>query len=270
MELIELLNQAKAKGQDYALVTLIAHGGSSPRHEGAKMIVFADGSILGTVGGGPLEAEVILSAQEAVTQGRARKIKLETGKLGMYCGGWAEFFIDVAPRAAELLLLGGGHVAGALARVAEAIRFPYRVVDDRAEWATAERFPGARERVCAPYRAALGQIEVTPETYICILTRCHAFDFTALAVSLATKARYIGLIGSDIKTMKIFRRLERLGYKPREDARVHAPIGLVVGDHTPEEIAISIMAEVLLVKSGGTAEQRRDLFRRTLHQVVPA
>lgn len=272
----EAARRATAR-EPFALCTVVATQQSAPRDAGAKMLVAADGSISGTIGGGPLEASVIFEAVQLLrSEGESgiRRFALTTAgdaaeplpaipppgeDLGMKCGGQVTVFIDVVRPAPRMLLYGAGHVGERVAKVAADAGFDVVVIDDRPEFARRDRFPGVSEVRCAELeKEPLGGFSPGPEDFVVILTRCHALDEAVLEAALRSSARYVGLIGSRRKVALIVRSIaRRLGRDPRSDPRLHAPIGLKLGDKSPGEIAISIVAEVLLVKSGGELAHNR-------------
>jgi len=241
------------------------------------MIVAPDGSISGTVGGGPLEAVVIQEAVQLLEQrgpSGERRYALTTAgdvaepippgapipdELGMKCGGEVTVFFDAVLPPPRVLLYGAGHVGERVANLAGEIGLETTVIDDRKDFATRERFPRAKELRCADLgQDPLGGISPGPADFVVIVTRCHALDEGVLEAALQTRARYVGLIGSRRKVALILRNIaRRLGRDPREDTRLHAPIGLRLGDKTPGEIAISILAEILLIKSRGELAHAR-------------
>jgi xanthine dehydrogenase accessory factor len=252
----EAVRRSRAR-EPFVFCTVTSTARSAPRDPGAKMIVAPDGSIAGTVGGGPLEAIVIQEAVELLKQGGPsgeRRYALTTAgdaaeplrpgaavpdDLGMKCGGEVTVFLDAVRPGARLLLYGAGH--------------------DRPSFATPERFPRAREVRCVDLAAdPSGGLSPGPADFVVILTRCHALDEGVLEAALQTRARYVGLIGSRRKIALVLRNIaRRLGRDPREDLRLHAPIGLRLGDKTPGEIAISILAEIILLKSDGELAHAR-------------
>jgi xanthine dehydrogenase accessory factor len=259
MELIRRLNDHLEKGVSVALVTVVATDRSAPREVGAKMLVFEDGAIEGTVGGGTLEAQAIRAAVDAIQAGQSRKetFELEPKEIGMYCGGQVEVFIDVFKRNARLVILGGGHVAERLGRVAADAGLPYVIADDRAAFATRDRFPDARQVLVGRPQDLVKDLVKSAEDYVAIVTRCHAFDIECLAESLKTPAAYIGLIGSRTKIQKVFEILGKRGVRPETDPRVYSPIGLDLGDKSPGAIAVSIVAEILKLKNEASGEHMR-------------
>ena len=296
----ELLAEAarrSARREAFALCTVVATDRSAPREAGAKMLGAPDGSIAGTVGGGPLEASVVFEAARLLREqggstllqfalsaagdraailpdrrGKSSSVDEEALALGMKCGGEVAVFLDVVRPPPRLLVYGAGHVGERVAAVASAAGLHTAVIDDRASFVTRDRFPGAAELTCADLAAdPLGGQQPGPEDFIVIVTRCHDLDEGVLQAALATRARYVGLIGSRRKVAVILRSLERRnGRDPRRDQRLHAPIGLRLGDKTPGEIAISILAEVLLVKSAGALEHSRLPPREDLEAERPA
>jgi xanthine dehydrogenase accessory factor len=276
-ELFQEAARRSAAREPFVLCTVTATARSAPRDAGAKMLVAPDGAIQGTVGGGPLEAVVIQEAVELLrkdgvscerrfaltTAGDAAHLVAPGGALpedlGMKCGGEVTVFLDVVRPAARLVLYGAGHVGERVANIAGEIGLDTAVVDDREKFATRERFPRAAEVRCADLSAEpLGGLAPGPADFVVILTRCHALDESVLEAALGSAARYVGLIGSRRKVALILRNIaRRSGRDPREDPRLHAPIGLRLGDKTPGEIAISILAEILLLKSGGELAHSR-------------
>ena len=262
----------------FALCTVADTRRSAPRDAGAKMLVAPDGAIAGTVGGGPLEAVVIAEAVRLLREGGdsgLRRFSLTTAGdaaepiplqgsapddlLGMKCGGECTVLIDLVRPAARLLLFGGGHVGERVAAVAGEAGLEVTVVDDRPAYSDRARFPRATEVRCRDLALEpLGGLLPGPVDFVVILTRCHALDEGVLEAALGSGARYIGLIGSRRKVAVILRGIaRRTGQDPRQDPRLHAPVGLRLGDKTPGEIAISILAEVLLVKSAGMLAHNR-------------
>ncbi|MFB6355603.1 MAG: XdhC family protein, partial [bacterium] len=162
------------------------------------MMVYEDGSIEETIGGGALEAFVIEESVKAIEQGESRKVtyNLEPGELNMYCGGQVEFFIDVFRREFHLVQFGAGHVGQAVARVAESINRPYTIMDDREEFADPEKFPGASRVIHCDFMEAFDRVNVDENTYLSIITRCHDTDIMLMEQALETEAAYIGMIGS--------------------------------------------------------------------------
>lgn len=263
-EVLDAMNDERAAGRPFVLATVTDTSGSVPREPGAKMLVRADGSIAGTVGGGPLEGMAIVTARELIAGGGASKkesFELQhkgPTSLKMRCGGRVEIFFDVHRPPAAIVVIGGGHVGRATAGVATAAGIPVVVVDDRAEFSDPARFPGARVLHKDLRAEGLAGVPVNAGDAVVIVTRCHDVDEGVLRSAMGTPAAYIGMIGSRRKVAEIFRRLAEDGADPAADPRVHAPIGLALGTDAPGEIAVSILAEVLKVRSGRDAAHLRD------------
>ena len=247
-DIYEEIVSVKASGETAALVTVINASGSTPREEGVKMLVKIDGSLVGTIGGGRLEAEATNEALEAIRDGKTRRLKFtlkEDEELGMICGGDVEIFIEPIISAPTLFVFGGGHIALSLVRIASDIGFKVTVIDDRPEFASPQRFPEADSTVNEDFTNAFTKLKITKTSYIVIITHGHKYDELVLEKALATQARYIGMIGSKNKVRTIFEHLRSRGISLEVLDRVHAPIGLDIGAESPAEIAVSIAAEII-------------------------
>ena len=248
--LVKLLSEAIDSGRPAAFVTVISVGGSTPREAGAKMLVYEDGSLEGTVGGGAMEALTIRQAVACIKKGESGKFTFALkpgGNTGMICMGDMEVYIDVYTTPLKVLILGGGHVGVKIAEACRLAGYPYAVADDRAEFANAERFPGASGIINELPHKAMAAAGVDERTYVVIVTRGHALDKECLEAALLTKAAYIGMIGSAPKVAEIFKLLGKKKLYPLQDPRVHSPIGLKLGGKTPGEIAVSVLAEIIKV-----------------------
>jgi xanthine dehydrogenase accessory factor len=238
-------------GEDAALCTVISAAGSTPREEGAKMLVRTDGSIMGTVGGGAVEKAVVNEALEVIRIGRAKKFEYclkEGGELGMMCGGDTEVFIEPLLTVPSLFIFGGGHIAVPLVRMAAIVGFKITVIDERPEYADAARFPDAAETLVLEIPDAYSRLKIGQNSYIVIITHGHKGDEAALEGALKTPARYIGMIGSRTKNAAVFGHLLSKGFTQEDISRTHAPIGVAIKAQTPEEIAVSILAEMIAVR----------------------
>lgn len=250
----ELEKQNKA----FALITITASKGSAPRNAG-RMIILPDGSGFGTVGGGPAERLVTQEAIQCLEKGESLSVsyRLDKGKspdsIDMVCGGSMDFFIEVFVPKPSLFLVGGGHVNLALASIAEKLGYPYIVADSRPGFTSEERFPRALDRISgadskALFEQALEKGWINRDTALIIATHNH--DDTALTAALKTESRYIGMLGSKRKVKLFINKMKDQGFHEETLTRVQSPIGLDLGAETPEEIAVSILAEIMMKKNG--------------------
>ena len=247
--LLEAALKATRAGETVALATIVRAQGSTPRATGAKMLVFRDGTIKGTIGGGEMERRVIEEAKSALESGQPRMVhysfrEVEQGDVGV-CGGENDVFIDVIGPSKELLIIGAGHVGQAVAQLGEFLGMDCIVFDTRPEYANQERFPRARQIIVGPVGQELGQYPITRQSYVDIVTRGHLQDSEALEVVVRSPAAYIGMIGSRRKTLRVLEMMKAQGIEQELLDRVHAPIGLEIGAETPEEIAVSIMGQII-------------------------
>jgi xanthine dehydrogenase accessory factor len=254
-DVLAAANVALARGETVALVTIVRATGSTPQRVGAKMLVFADGRTVGTIGGGCYESEAFWKARDAIGTGRPALVKFDlnddlAGESGLICGGQMDVFIEPLTPSPHLYIAGGGHVGMQLARAAAEVGFRIHVVDDREKFANAERFPGADEIAVDSIPTWLAQAPLSRPAYIAIVTRGHQHDLAALRAVVARDARYVGLIGSRAKVSRIFDALVEDGVPADSLKHVHAPIGLDIGAVTPAEIAVSIVAELVAVRHG--------------------
>ncbi len=242
-----------------ALATVVKTRGSSPRSAGAKMLIYPDGTIVGTVGGGIVEERVKATAAEVLRDRTPRYVQIGVEERGdaQPCGGEMDIFVEPLVTAPTLLLVGAGHVGAAVAQLAQFLGFRIVVLDDRPEFVSAENFPCADERVSGDLVAQLGEIETTPETYVVLTTRSHALDPALLGAIVDKPAAYIGMLGSESRAQVAVESLKKRGVSEQALARLHAPIGLEISAETPQEIAVSIMAEVIQVKNARRAKDAR-------------
>jgi xanthine dehydrogenase accessory factor len=219
------------------------------------MVVHADGRLVGTIGGGCLEAEMTSRARAAIEGRRPRLVSYDltpeqAGEDGLVCGGRMQVFIEPIEGTPVLCLFGAGHVAQPLARMAKACGFRVELADDRVKFANAERFPEADLIVLDDFSAAAEKMTLGPSSYAVVVTRGHKGDGEALRAVLGRGLRFVGLLGSRPKVVHIFAALQEQGVSPEELRSVHAPLGLEIGAQTPEEIAVSILAEMIAVRRG--------------------
>jgi xanthine dehydrogenase accessory factor len=252
IDLFEEIVRMRRAGQRGALATIVHTNGSIPSYESSRMLVREDGSIAGTVGGGCVEADVWAAAKEVIRTEQPRKMTFNLNHeasydAGLICGGTLEIFVEPILPQPVLYLFGGGHVATAVARIAHQAGFAIGIVDDRDTFANTERFPMAAE-IHVSYEEAFAKIQPNASTYIVIVTRGHKDDMRVLDWAVGTPARYIGMIGSRRKVVSVYKALEKEGRALDKFERVHAPVGLEIGALTPEEIAVSITAELIAVR----------------------
>lgn len=249
----EEIVRIRQRGEKAALATIIGRKGSIPRKDAAKMLVRADGSTLGTIGGGCTEGEVW---REALTVMREEKTKTlhfelmeeEPTESGLLCGGTMEVYIEPILPDPVVYIFGAGHISQALCRVAKSVGFKVTVVDDRANYANPQRFPEADEILVDEFERALPTLTINDTSYIIIVTRGHAYDQTILHWAVQTDARYIGLLGSRRKIKILYDNLHAASIPAEQLNRVCGPIGVEIGSETPEEIAVSIAAELIATR----------------------
>jgi xanthine dehydrogenase accessory factor len=251
-DLFEEIVRMRRAGERGALATIVHTNGSIPSYESSRMLVREDGSIAGTIGGGCVEAEVWAAAKEVIQAEQPRKMTFNLNQdaaydSGLICGGTLEIFVEPILPQPNLYVFGGGHISSAVAKAAGAAGFTVTVVDDREAFANTERFPMA-EKLYTSYEEAFARIQPNASSYLLIVTRGHKDDMRVLAWAVRTDARYIGMIGSKRKVLSVYKALEKERYSPEEFERVHAPVGLDIGALTPEEIAVSITAELIAVR----------------------
>ncbi|MEZ5290443.1 MAG: XdhC/CoxI family protein [Vicinamibacterales bacterium] len=254
-EVFAALGEAMKRAEDVALVTIVATNGSTPQRVGAKMLVYSDGRTVGTIGGGCYESDAFWKARAALESRKATRVKYELDddfaqENGLVCGGQMEVFIEPIEPPPAVYVIGAGHVGYYLGRMAAEAGFGVHVVDDREAFASRERFPDAAEVVADDIPTWLGAAALPPSAYVVIVTRGHRHDLDALRAVVNRDLRYVGLIGSRAKVARVYEALVEEGVDPARLDRVHAPIGLDLGAVTPQEIAVSIVAELIAVRRG--------------------
>ena len=254
-EVFAALGEALSRGEEAALVTIVSSNGSTPQRVGAKMLVFGDGRIVGTVGGGCYENDAIGKARQVLETRKPTTVKYDLNddfaeETGLVCGGQMEVFIEPIEASPAVYIFGAGHVGYFLARCAHEAGFGVHIVDDRAAFANAERFPFAASVVVDDIPDWLAKTTLPPTSYAVIVTRGHRNDLDALRALAPRELRYIGLIGSRAKVARIYAELTAAQMPAEMLERVHAPIGLDLGAVTPQEIAVSITAELIAVRRG--------------------
>ena len=265
MDLFEEIVRMRRAGLRGALATIVHTNGSIPSYESSRMLVREDGSIVGTVGGGCVEADVWAAAKEVLAKETPRKMVFHlnneaTYDNGLICGGTLEIFVEPILPQPIAYIFGGGHISLALARSAHAAGFTIVVIDDREQFANKDRFPMAQEFYTG-YEDAFAQIQPNASSYLVIVTRGHRDDMRVLAWAARTSARYVGMIGSKRKVLSVYQALEKEGYSREEFSGVYAPMGLDIGALSPEEIAISITAELVAVRRSSQLARHKKLQR---------
>jgi xanthine dehydrogenase accessory factor len=252
-DVLEAALRAEESGAPAALVTVIATEGSTPQKAGAKMVVYPDGRIVGTIGGGCVEAEMTWRARQSI---EARKPQVasydltpdQAGEDGLVCGGRMQVFIEPIEGTPTLCLFGAGHVAQPLARMAKASGFRVQVADDRIKFANRERFPDVDLLVVDDFAAAARQMTLGPNSYAVVVTRGHKGDAEALRAVVGKGLRFVGLLGSRPKLVHLVSGLEEAGVPVDDLSEIHCPLGIEIGAVSPEEIAVSVLAQMIAVR----------------------
>lgn len=279
-DIFEILQDHLDAGEDLVLAVIIDTSGSTPRGKGAAMLVGPSGRICGTVGGGPLEGAALKEAAACLAEKQSRRIEFnmdgdDAAQNGMICGGAASIWLQYAAAGQKdwrqlleekigadsplfappdrALIFGGGHVAAALAPILKSVGFCVIVMDDRAEFADPARFPDAAQVIRGDFRHIAEFLTVCESDYAVVVTSGHIHDFEVEDQLLRRELAYIGVIGSRKKTAAVNAKLREAGISEEQLAKVHTPIGLAIGAVTPEEIAVSIAAEMIQVR----AERRK-------------
>lgn len=247
------------RGESVAVVTIVRAHGSTPQRVGAKMLVFADGRTVGTIGGGCYESDAFWKAREALAARRPRLLHYDlsddlAADTGLICGGQMDVFIDPVEPAPRLYILGAGHVGLQLGTLAPTVGFEVHVVDDREKFANAERFPAASEIVVDDIPTWVAGAGLPPSAFVVVLTRGHRQDLEAVRALAGRPFRYVGLIGSRAKVARLVEALVDEGADRDWLRQLRAPVGLDIGAITPAEIAVSILAELIAARYGKLAE----------------
>jgi xanthine dehydrogenase accessory factor len=261
MDIISKLAELIKEGKSVALCTVVESKGSTPRHQGSKMLVFPGGKTLGTVGGGEIENRITAEALDSLNIGKSRIVRYDMvdpakGDAGV-CGGQVEVYVEPYLPAPTVLIIGGGHVGKAVAHVAKWLNFRVVVSDDRAELCTPEIVPDADQFIISDMAEVTKKLEIDDQTYVILTTRGMVVDVPGLAPLLDTKAAFIGIIGSKRRWMMTRKELIAQGVPEEKLNRVHSPIGLELNAETPEEIGISIMAELIMLRNNGTGKSMK-------------
>lgn len=258
----QAISELENNGESAALCTVIRSEGSTPRHVGSKMLVYPDGKFIGTVGGGELENRVIKAALESIKSSDAQTLSYSMadpsrGDPGV-CGGQVEVFVEPILPPAMVVVIGAGHVGKAVVHLAKWLGFRVTVSDDRAEFCTPESVPGADAYYPVEMGKLADQLKVTRRTFIVVTSRGSSVDAEGLPSLLESEAAYIGVIGSKRRWLTTVKALKEQGVAEELIKKVHSPIGLELNAETPEEIAVSIMAEILMLRDKGTGRMMKE------------
>lgn len=263
-EVLEAALRAEESGEPAALVTVVATEGSTPQKAGAKMLVYPDGRIVGTIGGGCVEAEMTWRARQVIETRKPQMASYDltadqAGEDGLVCGGRMQVFIEPVEGTPTLCLFGAGHVAQPLARMAKAVGFRVEVADDRVKFANRARFPEADLVLVEEMPEAARRMTLGRNTYAVVVTRGHKGDTQALEAVVGKGLRFVGLLGSRPKLVHLVVGLEEKGVPAEDLAEVRCPLGIEIGATSPEEIAVSILAELIAVRRGVAADAIRPM-----------
>ncbi len=262
------LAEIEDQNEAAALCTIVRSRGSTPRHVASKMLVYPDGHIVGTIGGGELENRVISEAQQALVDGKPRLLEYNmadpsSGDPGV-CGGQVEIFVEPIQPRPTLVVIGAGHVGKAVAHLAHWLGFRVVVSDDRPEFCNPEAIPDADEFYPVPMSELPKHLKINQWTYLVLTTRGVAVDVPGLPALLDTPAAYLGVIGSRRRWATTRKELQEMGVSEEKLARVHSPIGLELNAETPEEIAVSILAEIIMLRNEGDVRKMRVVGRERM------
>ena len=274
MDVFEELVRLRNLGQKCALATIVQVRGSIPSYESAKLLVREDGSMAGTIGGGCVEAEVWNAAREVIETEKPKHLTFNLGQdaaydNGLICGGQLDVFVEPVLPVPHAFIFGAGHISKSLSKVATLAGFATVVIDNRESFANLERFPEAAAVHAAEYEEVFPQLNINETSHLIIVTRGHRDDMRVLQLAIGTPARYIAMIGSKRKVLNVVRELEKQGLSRTDFERLHAPMGLDIGAISPEEIAISVTAEMIAVRRNA-ASSWRSLSMSVFSEEVPA
>jgi xanthine dehydrogenase accessory factor len=261
MDVYEELVRLRRLGQKCALATIVQVRGSIPSHESAKLLVREDGSMLGTIGGGCVEAEVWNAAREVIETEKARHMSFNLGQdaaydNGLICGGQLDVFVEPVVPQPRAFIFGAGHISKSLSKVLSIAGFATVIIDDRESFANRERFPEADEIHAGEYEQVFPELAVNESSYLVIVTRGHRDDMRVLRWAVSTSARYVSMIGSKRKVISVVKELEKDGTPRAAMERIYAPMGFDIGAVSPEEIAISVAAEMIAERRNPDGEWR--------------
>jgi xanthine dehydrogenase accessory factor len=259
--LFKIIAELTERGETAALCTIVQSKGSTPRRAGSKMLVFESGEFTGTVGGGELEHRVLDEAMIAMAEGKPSLLEYsmtdpKRGDPGV-CGGQLEVYVEPIMPPEKIVVIGGGHVGKAVAHLAKWLGYQVAISDDRVEFCTPEMNPDADEFFPVAMEDLPKHLKLNRQTYLILTTRGSVVDVFGLPPLLESKAAYIGVIGSRRRWAETVKGLKEKGVSDEAIKRVHSPMGLELNAETPEEIAVSIMAEIIMLSSGGDGKQMK-------------
>ena len=262
MNIHQRLTDLISAGEQVALCTVTQTSGSVPRHAGSKMLVFPDGRIEGTIGGGEMEARVVTEALAVLAGGDPRTISYtlndpQQGDPGV-CGGTLEVFVEAIKPESTLLIVGAGHVGKAVAHLGHWLGFRIEISDDRPEFCTPENVPEAQAFHPVALEKLTASANISDQTYIILSTRNMAVDVAGLPSLLESPAAYIGVIGSKRRWATARKQLEKNGLDKKMLDKVISPMGLELNAESPEEIALSILSEIIMLRRGGHGNPMAD------------
>jgi xanthine dehydrogenase accessory factor len=253
-DLYQWLAKVRTERRKAVLATVVEVVGSAPQVPGAKILLLDDGTAVGTVGGGTFEKRVLERAVEILNDESAPRTGLWTANLtrdlGMCCGGEMRVFFERVLGTERLVVFGAGHVGRALCTAASAAGFDVTVVDEREKLTTRERFPEAKEIICEDPEVVLPELVFDPATYCVVVTHDHPLDEKIVRALCTRQVRFLGMVGSRSKRNKFLMRLAAQGVAEEALARIRSPVGYDIGAVTPEEIAVSITAELIAIRRG--------------------
>ncbi len=247
-KIYEAITEILGKGDRASLATVVMKKGSTPARVGFKMLVFENGDIIGTVGGGNIEDEVRNLSKKVMKSRIPMLASFDLDGENSICGGKMEVFIEPIVPSEKLYIFGAGHVGQALCKMAALVGFDITAIDDREEYANNEILPDAKRIIVSQFADSFEKLEIDDSSFVVIMTRDHAFDEIVLESACQTKAKYIGMIGSKSKIKTIFGNLRQKGISDEKLSTIYSPIGLDIGSETPSEIAISIIAEMIQIR----------------------
>jgi len=257
-EVFTKISEALKKNIPSALITVLTHAGSSPGKQGSVMAVISNGETYGTIGGGSLEHSATKEALDAIKAGTDKELSFDLTEDGMMCGGNVRLYIKTFTPSERLIICGCGHVGQKLYQQGIMQGFAVTVIDDRPEYATRENFPDASDVICGDADKVLSEMNIDDTCYIALVTRSHATDFDALGAAVQTNAAYIGMLGSTKKVKTVMDKLTAEGVEKSVLDKVYAPMGLDIATIKTEEIALSIISEIMLVKNSGSLRHMKD------------